>query len=95
MNERIDNLIKWLDFPEVGDEKLLVLATKNGSDDSRLFTKEQVRKKIRKILGIDKQCFQCSDYHFDGDLSLVEGTENLVCQNCAEKIINGDIKLRE
>ena len=95
MNEKIDDLIKWLDFPEVGEEKFLVLPTKNGKDDSRLFTKDQVRKKIRRILGVDKQCFQCLEYHFDGDLSLVEGTEHYICQNCAEKIINGDIKLRE
>ena len=93
MNEKIDKLIEWLN-PQVTKDDRIVLPP-IGVKQSRLLTRTQFRTRVRKILGIDKQCFQCSEYHFDGDLSMVERTGHLVCQNCAEGIINGTIKVRE
>lgn len=64
-------------------------------EDIRAFTRTELVNEIKKILGIDKQCFQCLEYCFEHDLSVVEETGNWVCQDCAEGIIGGDIKVKE
>ncbi len=61
--------------------------------EGKITKRSELRGLIRKTLGIDKQCFQCSNYFFDYELSVVEGTPNLVCQGCAELIIGGKVKL--
>jgi len=51
--------------------------------------------KIRKILGLDKQCSQCFQWKFKYDLSLIEGTNKDICQDCLEKIMRGEQKVQE
>lgn len=48
---------------------------------------EEVKKNIRKILGIDKQCFQCLEDRFDYELILMEETKQYICQDCIERLI--------
>ena len=93
MNEKIDKLIEWLN-PQVTREDKIVLPP-FGVESSRFYTRSEFRDEVRKILGIDKQCFQCLEYFFEHDLSVVEETGKLICQDCAEGIINGTIKVRE
>ena len=101
MNEKIDKLIDWLRIQtKTIDYKVyyvvkVINAEKLGRKNYEIISKDEFRNQIRKILGIDRQCFQCLDWHFEHDLSVVEGTDHMVCQNCAEGIISGDIKLRE
>ncbi len=92
MNEKIDKLIEWINPQTMSDGKMVLLPI--GTEPSRLFTKSEFRNEIRKILGIDKQCFNCLEYYFDGDLSVVEETGNWICQDCAEGIISGSIKIK-
>lgn len=87
MNEKIDKLIDYFKPYKVHDGIYRIGAT--------AYSRKEIRDKIRKILGIDKQCFQCLEYHFEHDLSVIEETGNLVCQDCAEGIIGGSIKVRE
>ena len=91
MNEKIDKLIDFLKLREVNYENYRI-NTDSGFD---VYSRRELREKIRKILGIDKQCFQCSEYCFEYDLSVVEETGNLVCQDCMEGIIGGNIKLKD
>lgn len=103
MNEKIDKLITWLN-PQIsrkglpdsdGQEGERYILPPIGVETSRSFTRKEFREEIKKILGIDKQCFQCLEFHFLHDLSVIEETGELVCQDCAEGIIAGNIKVRE
>lgn len=52
-------------------------------------------EKARQILGVDEICFNCNKFKFKYDLVLVEGMAKKVCQECAEGLINGDLKINE
>lgn len=100
MNEKIDKLIDCLkiETQTVDGVQYFLFVPEKSETKNNIYeqkTKKELRDEIRKILGLDEQCFQCSEYCFKDDLSIVEGTNNLVCQDCAEKIINGTLKLRE
>lgn len=58
--------------------------------EGKIYDKSELFALVRKILGIDKQCSQCNDWKFDFDLSKMDGSENYVCQSCAEEIISGN-----
>lgn len=87
LNEKINNLIKYLCDE---DKKIGKFKTTKG-----LESRTVIKTKIREILGIDEQCSQCLQFKFKYDLSLIEGTKEKICQDCAEKIIKGDLKVRE
>ncbi len=87
MNEKIDKLIEVLNLKFNKDGYCITSWGKK--------TRAGLRATIREVLGIDKQCFQCLEYFFDGDLSKVEETGQLVCESCAEGIISGSIKIKE
>lgn len=92
MNDRVDQLITVLKIEQKSDsEGKKYYDTKNGS----IYQRNELRDLIRRTLGIDKKCFQCDQWKFDGELVEVEDTGSFVCEECAKKIISGEVKLRE
>lgn len=90
-NERIDNLIDYLNVKtQRQNEDEYYFLTEEGAQ-SRL----TVIQRVREILGADEKCFNCKKYKFKFELSVVEGTDKKVCQDCAEGILDGSVKLQE
>ena len=88
-NEKINKVLEYLDIPE-DKERRGLLVTKDGSESMTI-----IRIKVRKILGLDKQCSVCNQWKFKYDLSLIEDTEKEICQDCLEKVMRGELKLNE
>lgn len=86
LNEKLNKLIDFLKI----QNKAGTYKTKNGT-----LKKKVLKNEIKKILEIDKQCFQCLDYKFEHELSIVKDTEHLVCQDCLEGLLNGSIAVDE
>ena len=75
-------------------KKLIEFIRKNFTADEEM-SDEKLKKKLRKVLGMEKQCFKCLLYYFDDEVKVVEGTDKYVCDECAEKILAGRKKVRE
>lgn len=90
LDRKIDKLIEVLKIKKRRDV--------NGNSyysttEGKLYQRHDLKQLIREILGIDKQCSQCLDWFFNYDLSVIEGSDQLICQKCAEDIIAGVKKL--
>lgn len=89
-DDKIDKVLKYLKVEKKKDI--------NGNffyrtSEGKLSQQYELRQRIREILGIDKQCSQCLDWKFDGDLSIIENSDKLICQKCAEEILVGGRQL--
>ncbi len=89
LNKKINNLLEYLDIPEDPKRPGLYL-TKNGSESLTL-----LKMRIRQILGFDKRCSQCFQYKMKYDLSLIEGSDKEICQDCLEKVMRGELQVHE
>lgn len=89
LNEKINKLVEYLDIQKDLERGGLYL-TKDGSESLTI-----MKMKIRKILGFDKRCSQCFQYKMKYDLSLIEGTDKEICQDCLEKVMRGELQVRE
>jgi len=58
----------------------------------KIYTEKELKDVIRKILEIDDKCDQCGEYFFKFELSKVGETQFKICQNCAELIMEGQLK---
>lgn len=92
MNEKINDLIELFNLNRINGQDYEIIGE---SGEVEIYTKGELKDKIRKTLGIDMQCFQCLEFHFQNDLSRVEETGQLICEKCAEGIIGGSIKVKE
>lgn len=92
IDAELNKLIEVLNVPVEKDEEGREYWN---TTEGRIYQRHELRKVIREVLGLDKQCFQCQGYFYEWQLSQVEGTPDLVCQDCAEGIISGAVKLRE
>ena len=90
-NQKIDDLLKYLDVEKIYTDKSGEQYITSDGAKTRLDTIE----KIRQILGIDEMCVNCCKYKFKYDLVLVEGIGKKICQDCAEGLISGDLKINE
>ena len=72
LDEKLENLIEYLLLKPEGQLKLFKVS-------KGFKNRNSLKKEIRKILGIDEQCFQCLDFHMKDEMSLVENTDKKVC----------------
>ena len=72
--KRINNLINFIEEN---------FSAEHDMDDGEL------QRKVKEILGFDKQCFKCLVFYTDDEVVRVEGTDKFVCDDCAEQILSG------
>ncbi len=80
IDERLNNVLEYLC---ISDSKKNKFRTRKG-----FVTEKRIKRRLRSILGIDKQCFYCLKYKFDYELTLIKETKKNVCQDCIERLIS-------
>lgn len=80
IDERLTKVLEYLCVKDSEKNKFRVKKS--------FVSEKRIKRRLRNILGIDKQCFYCSKYKFNYELTLLRETKNYVCQDCVERLIN-------
>lgn len=93
---QLDALLEYLKVKKT-PERFDVTPTKGYYDtnENKVYLDSELKERMRQILGIDKRCFNCQKWKFKYELTNLEGSALLVCQDCAEEIINGKTVIPE